>query len=307
MSKPRLLVVLTLLVFVAACGKNAPPVDKTAIEVNGYGVSQGEYNKMLNFRTVLFEVQNGVKLDPTKDSATITKLHVAVYEQMVTDALIKQEAERRSIVVEAQEIDAALVEMKNGMTAENYQDMLKRTGLSETDIRNMAKNEIMTQKLYQIVGLVSDSETKDFYNKHQGELKQGTEIYHILVGTEAEALQVLEQIKSGQEFAGLAAQYSTDPGSKGKGGYLEAANLMSNWVPEFKTAALKLKPGEITTQPIKSAYGFHIIKAGKIVLLEKSSYSDLEPRIKEYLQNQKISQMLEELRKQAVINDLRAK
>ncbi|MEN6390503.1 MAG: peptidylprolyl isomerase [Syntrophomonas sp.] len=307
MSKPRLLVVLVVLLFVAACSKTAPPVDKTTIEVNGYGVSQSEYNKMLKFRTVLYETQNAVKLDQNKDATTLTKLQDAVYEQMVTDVLIKQEADRRGILVEEKDIDSTLAAMKAGMPAETYQDMLSRTGLSEADIRNMAKTEIMTQKLYQTVGQVSDNETKNFYNEHQGELKQGIEIYHILVATEAEARQVLEQIKNGQDFGRLAAQYSTDPGSKDKGGYLEAANLMSNWVPEFKTAAMKLKPGETTTQPVKSDYGFHIIKAGKVVPIEKSSYADLEPQIKEYLQNQKISQMLETIRKQAVINDLRTK
>lgn len=307
MSKSRLLAVLTLLFFVAACSKAAPPVDKTVIEVNGYGISQNEYNKMLKFRTVLYETQNAVKLDQGKDAATLAKLQDAVYEQMVADVLIKQEAERRAVVVEEKEIDSDLAQMKAGMTPENYKDMLNRTGLSEVDIRNMAKTELITQKLYRAIGQVSDIETKDFYNKHQGELKQGIEIYHILVATEAEALQVLEQIKNGQDFGRLAAQYSTDPGSKDKGGYLEAANLMANWVPEFKTAALKLKPGEITDKPVKSAYGFHIIKAGKLVALEKSSYSDLELQIKEYLQNQKISQMLETLREQAVINDLRTK
>ncbi|MEQ8176082.1 MAG: peptidylprolyl isomerase [Syntrophomonadaceae bacterium] len=307
MSKPRLLVILMVLLFVAACSRTAPPVDKTAIEVNGYGVSQSEYNKMLKFRTVLYETQNAVKLDQNKDAAKITKLQDAVYEQMVMDVLIKQEADRRGILAEEKDIDSDLAAMKAGMPAENYQDMLSKTGLSEADIRSMAKTEIITQKLYQAVGQVSDNEAKDFYNEHQGELKQGIEIYHILVATEAEARQVLEQIKTGQDFGRLAAQYSTDPGSKDKGGYLEAANLMSNWVPEFKTAALKLKPGEITTQPVKSDYGFHIIKAGKAVPTEKSSYADLEPQIIEYLQNQKISQMLDTIRKQAVINDLRTK
>lgn len=307
MPKPRLLVVLTMLLFIAACSKAAPPVDKTVIEVNGYGISQSEYNKMVKFRTVLYEAQNAVKLDQSKDATTLAKLQDAVYEQMVTDVMIKQEADRRVIMVEDKEVDSALAEMKAGMTTESYQDMLTRTGLGETDIRNMARTEIMTQKLYQASGQVSDSEVKDFYNGHQEGLKQGIEIYHILVNTEAEALQVLEQIKDGQDFIQLAAKYSTDPGSKDKGGYLEAANILSNWVPEFKAAALKLKPGEITSQAVKSDYGFHIIKAGKKVPLEKSSFPDLEPQIKEYLQNQKISQMLEGLKKQAVINDLRQK
>lgn len=305
MPKPRLLVVLTMLLFIAACNKAATPVDKTIIEVNGYGIGQSEYSKMFKFRTVLYEAQNAVKLDQNQDAAILERLQDAVYEQLVTDALIKQEVDRRGITVEEKEVDSDLAEMKAGMTAAGYQDMLTRTGLSEADIRNMAKTEIMAQKLYQASGSVSDSEAKDFYNKHQEELKQGIEIYHILVSTEGEALQVLEQIKNGQDFAGLAASYSIDPGSKDKGGYLEAANILSNWVPEFKAAALKLKPGEITNQAVKSEYGFHIIKAGEKIPLEKSGFADLESQIKEYLQNQKISEMLESLRKQAEINDFR--
>lgn len=307
MSKPRLLVVLTVLLFIAACSKTAPTLDKNAIEVNGYGISQNEYNKMLKFRTVLYETQNAVKLDQGKDAATIAKLQDAVFEQLVTDALIKQEAARCGITAEEKEIDSDLAEMKTGMTPEYYQDMLNKTGLNETDMRNMARTEVLVKKLSLTYGRVSDSEAVDFYNKHQGELKQGLEIYHILVASEAEALQILEQIKNGQDFAGLAARYSSDPGSKDKGGDLGAANILTEWVPEFKAAALKLKPGEITTQPVKSDYGFHIIKAGRLIPVEKSSFFDLEAQIKEYLQNQKVAQMYEGLRNQAVINDLRFK
>lgn len=306
MSKPRLLVVLTVLLFIAACSRTAPPLDKTAIEVNGYGISQNEYNKMLKFRTVLYETQNAVKLDQDRDAATLAKLQDAVYEQLVTDALIKQEAARCGITAEEKEIDSDLAQIKTGMTPESYQDMLNQTGLNETDMRNMAGTGVLVKKLSLTYGQVGVGEAKDFYNEHQGELKQGMEIYHILVATETEALQILEQIKNGQDFAGLAARYSIDPGSKDKGGDLGPANILTEWVPEFKAAALKLKPGEITTQPVKSDYGFHIIKAGRLIPIEKSSFSDLEAQINEYLQNQKIAQMFERLRNQAVINDLRS-
>lgn len=301
-----LLALLFLLLLISACGKTPAPVaDRTVLEVNGQAISESQYNKMLKFRTVLYEAQNQVKVDLNQDPDIAKQLQDAVYEQLVTDILIAQEAQHRGIAVSEDETENDLAQMKSAMGPGSYGDMLMRTGLVESDIRSMVKNELLVDKIYAAVGQANDQEVSDFYKQHQSELKQGLEISHILVKDEAQARQILDRAKQGEDFASLARQYSLDPGTKDDGGFLEAANLLTNWVPEFKEAALNMKPGELRGQPLKSPYGYHVMKAGKKVALQDTSFSDLQEVIREHLQNQKIAKVLGDLRQSAVINDLR--
>ena len=82
---------------------------------------------------------------------------------------------------------------------------------------------------------------------------------HILVEGEDEAKSLLAKIKGGAKFEELAKKNSKDPGSAENGGDLDWANP-SNYVPEFSQALLKLKKGEVTSAPVKSQFGWHIIK-----------------------------------------------
>jgi hypothetical protein len=84
---------------------------------------------------------------------------------------------------------------------------------------------------------------------------------HILVKTEAEAATILNELKSGADFAALASKYSLDPSSASKGGDV-GEFLRGDLMPEFEAAVLKVKLGE-TSGIVKSSLGFHIIKRTK--------------------------------------------
>jgi parvulin-like peptidyl-prolyl isomerase len=81
---------------------------------------------------------------------------------------------------------------------------------------------------------------------------------HILVEKQSQALKVLEELKAGAEFGGLAKKYSTCPSGK-RGGDLGQFGR-GQMVREFEQAAFALKPGQMTEQPIKTQFGYHIIK-----------------------------------------------
>jgi len=82
---------------------------------------------------------------------------------------------------------------------------------------------------------------------------------HILVKKHSEALQVLERIKKGESFADLARKLSIDRGSGKRGGDLGLFGR-GQMVKEFEDAAFKLKKGELTNEPVRTKFGYHIIR-----------------------------------------------
>jgi peptidyl-prolyl cis-trans isomerase C len=83
-------------------------------------------------------------------------------------------------------------------------------------------------------------------------------VSHILVEKQTQALKILEELKAGADFGGLAKKYSTCPSGK-RGGDLGQFGR-GQMVREFEQAAFALKPGQVTEQPVKTQFGYHIIK-----------------------------------------------
>lgn len=87
--------------------------------------------------------------------------------------------------------------------------------------------------------------------------------YHILVKKQSEAISILEKLKNGESFTNLAKEFSIDRASAKRGGDLGMFSR-GMMVKPFEDAAFKLNKGEITSEPIKTEFGYHIIKrAGK--------------------------------------------
>ncbi len=83
--------------------------------------------------------------------------------------------------------------------------------------------------------------------------------YHILVKKQSEAFAILERLKKGESFAELAKDHSIDRGSAKRGGNLGLFGR-GMMVKPFEEAAFNLKKGEITAEPVKTEFGYHIIK-----------------------------------------------
>ena len=108
---------------------------------------------------------------------------------------------------------------------------------------------------------VSDQDVKDYYEKNRDDFVVAREIRasHILVKTEEEAQKVLERLKKGEKFDVVAKAVSIDTASARNGGDL-GFFTKGQMVPEFEQAAAMLKVGQTTSAPVKTQFGFHIIK-----------------------------------------------
>lgn len=109
---------------------------------------------------------------------------------------------------------------------------------------------------------------------------------HILVETEAEAQKVIDRLRAGEDFAKIAKE-SKDPGSRDKGGELgwSTADL---YVQPFSEAMVALKKGEMTLTPVKSDFGYHVIKLDDVREVSPPSLEEVRPQLKQYLETQKI-------------------
>jgi peptidyl-prolyl cis-trans isomerase C len=83
--------------------------------------------------------------------------------------------------------------------------------------------------------------------------------FHILVKKQSEAVEILERLRKGESFANLAREFSIDKGSAKRGGDLGVFGR-GMMVKPFEESAFKLKKGEMTQEPVKTEFGYHIIK-----------------------------------------------
>lgn len=121
---------------------------------------------------------------------------------------------------------------------------------------------------------------------------------HILVKTEKEAKDIIKQLEKGADFADLANRLSENKGLDGGDlGYF-TRELM---VPEFSEAAFRMKEGEISKKPVKTKFGYHIIKAGPRRLTEVPTFEEVEKELMQTQAAQSVEQVMKDLRSKAKI------
>lgn len=109
---------------------------------------------------------------------------------------------------------------------------------------------------------VTDEAVKKRYETEVAKIVPEEEVHaeHILVETEDEAKAIIKELDKGGDFAKLAAEKSKDPGSAKMGGDL-GFFTKGKMIKEFEDAAFALEPGKYTEKPVKTQYGFHVIKS----------------------------------------------
>lgn len=202
-----------------------------------------------------------------------------------------------------------LAQIKEELIArEVFMQEAKKRGLDASDEYKtqieLARQTILIRQLfadYQKKNPVTEADIKAEYDKFVKE--NGGKEYrarHILVEKEDEAKALIAEIKKGAKFEDLAKKASKDPGSGANGGDLDWA-AAGSYVPEFSGAMTKLEKGQMTESPVKSQFGFHIIRVDDVREAQLPKLEEVKPQISQQLQQQKLAKFQEELRSKAKI------
>ena len=168
----------------------------------------------------------------------------------------------------------------------------------------LARQTILIRELFadfQAKNPVTESDVKAEYDKFAA--ANGGKEYkarHILVEKVEEAKAIIAQLKKGGKFEDIAKKSSKDPGSGANGGDLDWANANS-YVKEFSEAMVKLEKGKTTDEPVKSQFGYHIIRLDDVRQAQLPPMEQLKPQIQQQLQQQKLGAFQQDLRDKAKI------
>jgi peptidyl-prolyl cis-trans isomerase C len=149
---------------------------------------------------------------------------------------------------------------------------------------------------------ISEAKLRELYNQYAQNAPKEEEVNarHILVPTEQEAKDIIEQLKKGADFATLAKEKTTDPSGKTSGGDL-GYFTKNEMVPEFANAAFALKKGEFSQTPVHTQFGWHVIKVEDRRPGKAGTYEQVAPQIAQQMTQQIVAQKLQELRGQGKV------
>lgn len=253
-----------------------------SIKINGQKISDADFNNYL--------------MQASQQAQQYAQYGMAFSEAQIRDTAItlairntafEQEMKKAASKIKVTNADVNNLIKKYLPTEEELQSFMDRQGISsKNELKKLVAKDLERQKFIQYKARqlkikVPKSEVLD-------NLEQ-IKVSHILIGTkdtnnkplrsEAEALkranEVYQKVVNGGDFAQLAKQYSDDPGSKDKGGVYDMPlnQFKTNMVKEFVDAALALNEGQIS-KPVKTQYGYHIIKLDSRLLPTGNAYKE---------------------------------
>lgn len=170
-------------------------------------------------------------------------LETQVLDQMIDVILVKKEAAKHGITITKADIEEAYKKVieENGGQEEVEKVLKDLYGMTKKDFKALIRDQLYQEKV----------KTELFVQVHAR---------HILIKDEGRAKEILEEAKKGEKsFEDLAKEFSEDTGSRDNGGDL-GWFYHGTMVPEFEEAAFTLEAGQITEEPVKTEFGYHIIK-----------------------------------------------
>lgn len=294
--------------------------------VHGEPISLGDYQGRVAMQRFLLENQlNALQAQQrTAPSAQLDQmipyveyqlasLATLVYDELIDEEIIRQEAQRVGLSVNPDEITVAIEEgwgyfrnplhsptpypeteeSQPAMTLDEFRDqygsfiarMESSAGVGEEIHRQVVEASLLRSKVMESISVDVPATEEQVHARH------------ILVDTEEEAQDVLGRLQAGETFTDVAKELSKDPGSGDQGGDLGWFGR-GQMVPPFEEAAFALQPGEVS-QPVSSTFGYHIIRVEERDtdhLVDPDVLSQRQTSfLQEWLTEQRVSEEVERL------------
>jgi peptidyl-prolyl cis-trans isomerase C len=279
--------------------------------VNGEAITKTEFEKALQN----VEANAGGPVPPDQRD----RVYRSVLDQMVGYKLLIQETRNRKLVVPETEIDQRVAQIRSQFPNEDaFKQALTQQHLTLEQLRSDARSDMAVSTMLQAEVTpkvtVSAAQVDDFYKNNPTQFQQPERVRasHILLGfpqgadeaakqkARTQAAEVLKQVKAGKDFAALAKQYSSDPGSAQQGGDLGFFQ-QGQMVPPFDKAAFSMQPGQ-TSDLVETQFGVHIIRVAAREPARTVPIDEVRPQILQYLEGQSRQQQTE-----TFVNGLKAK
>lgn len=298
------LLVLAFTIFVAGCGS------KTVAKVNGEKITRTELDKRMKKVKLAYEGQ-GMKFEGEQGQMMLKAVEQQQLEEMINQLLMMQAAENEKVIATDDVVNKRFEEIKKNFGSEQkFNDAMKMYGYTEKELKEMLKYDITYAALYDKVTKdvkVTDQDIKQYYEQNKETKYKDPEkakIRHILVAFETqdkktkrtdeqakkEAEKIIAELNAGADFAKLAKEKSDDPGSKNEGGLLKDQSgsdmipkVGNGFVPEFSDAAFALKAGQLTNKPVKTQFGYHIIKVEAKTVEKQLTFEEAKEKIQKEL------------------------
>jgi peptidyl-prolyl cis-trans isomerase C len=163
-----------------------------------------------------------------------------------------------------------------------------------------ARDRLLMDRFLATEGKVTDADMRKIYDEAAKQITSEEEVHarHILVETEDEAKQIVADLKKGGDFAALAKAKSKDPGGAEGGdlGFFTRGQM----VPEFSEAAFKLPVGQLS-DPVKSQFGWHVIKVEEKRNKKAPDFDQVKPQIEQYASRKAQAELVTKLRDAAKV------
>lgn len=288
----------------------AEVIDKIVAVVNNQTITSSEVEQAM--KPIADDLARSYKGDQLQQK--LSQARKAVIERLIDEKLILQEAKKQKIEVKNTEVEQRIREVKSKFPDEqSFQKAIAAQGVNMWELKKIYKEQIMVKKMvreYMRQHIqITPTAISDYYQKHlEGfRLPEAADISEILIKykpneestrTEKTAMQVMELLNIGTDFATLARRYSEGPNAAG-GGYLGLVERGA-MAKEIDDVIFSLNEGEVS-KPIKIDMGFLIVKLNYIRKERFKPIEEVKTKIEELLLDENAKNVIEKW-----VNDLKA-